>query len=120
MPSDGRIHVSIEGFTTVCDEKPILILETGTRISFFQSHVRDGNENFSLSISCSRREREFLFLNLVLRDENENFIFQSRASRRERESRLRQFSREFSGITFFAFLLIDIFKKKRWVFFKIS
>ena len=103
----------------MCDEKPISILETGTRISFFQSHVRDGNENFSLSISCSRREREFLSLNLVLRDENENFIFQSRASRRERESRLRQFSREFSGITFFAFLLIDIFQKK-WVFFKIS
>ena len=89
----------------VCDEKPNSILETGTRISFFQSHVRDGNENFSLSISCSRREREFLFLNLVLRDENENFIFQSRASRRERESRLRQFSREFSGITFFAFFI---------------
>ena len=57
----------------VCDEKPISILETGTRISFFQSHVRDGNENFSLLISCSRWEREFIFLNLVLRDEN--FIF---------------------------------------------
>merc|ERR1712192_15572 len=105
-------------FKPVCDEKPTSILETGTRISFFQSHVRDGNENFSLSISCSRREPEFLFLNLVLRDENENFIFQSRASRRERESRLRQFSREFSGITFFAFLLIDFFKKKAGYFLK--
>ena len=59
----------------------------------------------------SRREREFLFLNLVLQDENENFIFQSQASRREREPRLRQFSREFLGITFIACLLIDIFKK---------
>merc|ERR1711997_256804 len=79
------------------------------REAYFNS--RDGNENFFLSISCSRREREFLFLNLVLRDENENFFFQSRASRRERESRLRQFSREFSGITFIASLLTDIFKK---------
>ena len=31
-----------------------------------------GNENFFLSISCSRREREFLSLNLEFRDENEN------------------------------------------------
>ena len=38
--------------TTECDEKPISILETGTRISVFQSHVRDMNENFFLSISC--------------------------------------------------------------------
>ena len=38
--------------------------------AYFNS--RDGNENFSLSISCSRREREFLCLNLGLRDENEN------------------------------------------------
>ena len=72
----------------------------------------------------SRREREFLSfnlmfetrsrifsLNLVPRDENENFFFQSQASRQERESRLRQFSREFSGIIFIAFLLTDIFKK---------
>ena len=49
------------------------------------SNSRDGNEKFYISISCSRREWEFLSLNLVLRDENENFIFQSRASRRERE-----------------------------------
>ena len=35
----------------VRDEKPISILETGTRISFFQSHVRDENENlFSLNL----------------------------------------------------------------------
>ena len=66
------------GFVAVCDDKTFSILETGTRISFFQSHVRDGNENFSLSISCSRREREFLFLNLVFRDKNNNF-FQSHA-----------------------------------------
>ena len=36
----------------VCDEKPISILETGTRISFFQSHFRDEKGNFFLSISC--------------------------------------------------------------------
>ena len=59
----------------VCDEKPFSILETGTRIAFFWSRVRDENENFFLSFSCfetrtrisfsqsraSRREREFLF-----------------------------------------------------------
>ena len=48
----------------------------------------------------------------MLRDENENFFYQSQTSRRERESRLRQFSREFSGITFIACLLTDIFKKR--------
>ena len=69
------------------------------RISFSQSRA-------------SRREREFLSLNLVLRDENENFFFQSRASRRERDSRLRQFLREFLGITSIACLLTDIFKKR--------
>ena len=82
-----------------------LVFETRTRISF--SHSR-----------ASRREREFLSLNLVLRDENKNFFFQSRTSRRERESRLRQFSREFSGITFFACLLTDIFKKNTVIFSK--
>ena len=90
-------HILISNFHqwrySVCDEKPISILKTETRISFFQSQDRDGNENFFLSISCSRREREFLSLNLVLRDENESFFFQSQASRRERESRLWQFSR---------------------------
>ena len=59
----------------MCDEKPFSILETGTRIAFFWSRVRDENENFFLSFSCfetrtrisfsqsraSRREREFLF-----------------------------------------------------------
>ena len=53
-----------------CDEKLFSTLETGTRISFFQSHVREENENFFLSISyfetrtraCFQsREREFLF-----------------------------------------------------------
>ena len=32
-------------YTPGCDEKPISILETGTRISFSQSHVRDENKN---------------------------------------------------------------------------
>ena len=73
--------------------------ETRSRISFFQSHA-------------SRQDREFLSLNLVLRDENENFFYQSQTSRRERESRLRQFSREFSRITFIACLMTDIFKKR--------
>ena len=56
----------------MCDEKPISILETGTRISFFQSHVRDGNENFFLSISCFETRTGISFFNLGLRDENEN------------------------------------------------
>ena len=80
-------------------ERPFSTLETRSRISSFQSHA-------------SRQDREFLSLNLVLRDENENFFYQSQTSRRERESRLRQFSREFSGITFIACLLTDIFKKR--------
>merc|ERR1719209_1203331 len=92
----------------------------------FSLMLRDKIENFFLSVSCfetrsrissfqsqaSRRDREFLSLNLVIRDENENFFYESQTSRRERESRLRQFSREFSGITFIACLLTDIFKKK--------
>ena len=85
-------------YPAVCDEKPISILETGTRIPFFQSHVRDMNESFFLSISCFETRTRINF-------------FLSRASRRERESRLRQFSREFSGITFIASLLANIFKK---------
>ena len=56
----------------VCDEKPISILETRTRISFFQSHVRDKNENFFLSISRFKTRTRISFLNLRLRDENEN------------------------------------------------
>ena len=48
----------------------------------------------------------------MLRDENENFFYQSQTSRRERESRLRQFSREFSRITFIPCLMTDIFKKR--------
>jgi len=80
-------------------ERPFSTLETRSRISSFQSHA-------------SRRDREFLPFSLMLRDENENFFYQSQTSRRERESRLRQFSREFSGITFIACLLTDIFKKR--------
>ena len=38
-----------------------LVSETGSRISFFQSHA-------------SRRDRDFLSFNLVLRDEHENFF----------------------------------------------
>ena len=83
----------------MCDEKPISILEKGTRISFFQSHVRDEKENFFLSISCFETRTRISF-------------FQSWTSRRERESRLRQFSREFLGIIFIACLLTDIFKKR--------
>ena len=54
----------------------------------------------------------------MLRDENENFFYQSQTSRRERESRLRQFSREFSRITFIPCLMTDIFKKKAVIFSK--
>ena len=45
-----------------CGEKPISILETGTRISFFQFHVRDENENIFLSISCFETSTRILFL----------------------------------------------------------
>ena len=61
------------------------------REAYFNSW--DGNENFCLSISCSRHEREFLSLNLVLRDENENRDWDN-----SRENFLR--------ITFLACLLI--------------
>ena len=36
-------------------------------------NFRDGIENICLSISCPRRDRDFLSFNLVLRDEHENF-----------------------------------------------
>ena len=49
-----------------------LMFETGTRISLFQSHVRDGNENFFFSISCFETRTRISFFNLGLRDENEN------------------------------------------------
>ena len=49
-----------------------LMFETGTRISFFQSHVRDENENFFLPISCFETRTRISFFNLGLRDENEN------------------------------------------------
>ena len=62
-----------------CDEKTISNLQTGTRISFFQS----------------------------------------RASREDQKSRLRQFSRDFLGITFIACLLTNI-SKKTSKFFKLS
>ena len=62
-------------------------------------NFRDGIENICLSISCPRRDREFLSSGLTLRDEIEIFFlsiscfetstriffFQSRASRRARE-----------------------------------
>ena len=62
-------------------------------------NFRDGIENICLSISCPRRDREFLSSSLMLRDEIEIFFlsiscfetstrisfFQSRASRRARE-----------------------------------
>ena len=56
----------------VWDEKPISILETGMRISFFQSHIQDGNENFFPLISCFETRTRISFFNLRLPDENEN------------------------------------------------
>ena len=53
------------------------------REAYFNS--RDGNENFFLSISCSRREREFLSFNLMFETGTRISFSQSRASRRERE-----------------------------------
>ena len=47
---------------SVSDEKRISILETGTQISFFQSHVRDENENFFLSILCFQTRTRISFL----------------------------------------------------------
>ena len=52
--------------------EPISILEAGTEISFFQSHVRDRNGNFFLSILCYKTRMKISFFNLGLRDENEN------------------------------------------------
>ena len=56
------------------------------REAYFNS--RDGNENFFLSISCSRREREFLSFNLMFETGTRISFSQSRASRREREFHL--------------------------------
>ena len=112
LPISVHVRVWREAYFNSRDgnENFFLTISCSWREAYFNS--RDGNENFFLLISCSRREREFLSLNLVLRDENENFIFQSWASRRERESRLRQFSREFPGITFIACLVIYFFSEK--------
>ena len=56
-------------------------------------NFRDENNNFFLSVMCSRWEQEFLSFSLV-------FETRTRISRRERESRLRQFSWEFSRMQF--------------------
>ena len=64
-----------------------LVSETGSRISFFQSHasrrdrdflsfnlvLRDEIENFSLSISCFETSMRIFPPNLRLRDESEKF-----------------------------------------------
>ena len=82
------------------------MFETGTRISLFQSHVRDGNENFFFSISCFETRTRISFFNLGLRDENENRDWDN--------------SREnFRELHFLLFYWLK-FSKKRWVFFKIS
>ena len=62
----------------------LLMVKTSVwREAYFNS--RDGNENFFLSISCSRREREFLSFNLMFETGTRISFSQSRASRRERE-----------------------------------
>ena len=84
-----QFQLTIRRFTTrtVSNESPVSTFETGSRISVFQSRVRDGIENFFLPVSrfetrsrfsffqsrASRRAREFFSFNLVLRDEHENF-----------------------------------------------
>ena len=83
-----------------------LMFETGTRISLFQSHVRDGNENFFFSISCFETRTRISFFNLGLRDENENRDWDN--------------SREnFWELHFLLFYWL-IFSKKGCVFLKIS
>ena len=83
-----------------------LMFETGTRISLFQSHVRDGNENFFFSISCFETRTRISFFNLGLRDENENRDWDN--------------SREnFRELHFLLFYWL-IFSKKGCVFLKIS
>ena len=60
-----------------CDEKPISILETGTRIPFFQSHVRDENENlFFFSIS-GFETRTRIEIETILARIFENYIYRS-------------------------------------------
>ena len=68
----ATISQALDTYTSVCDEKPNSILETRTRISFFQSHVWDENENFFLSISCFEASTRISIFNLRLWDENEN------------------------------------------------
>ena len=59
-------------FNPVSNESPVSTFETGSRISVFQSRVRDGIENFFLPVSRFETRSRFSF-------------FQSRASRRARE-----------------------------------
>jgi hypothetical protein len=83
----AAVAVAVAAAVAVSNESPVSTFETGSRISVFQSRVRDGIENFFLPVSrfetrsrfsffqsrASRRAREFFSFNLVLRDEHENF-----------------------------------------------
>ena len=75
-------------------------------------NFRDENNNFFLSVMCSRWEQEFLSFSLVFETRTRTTFFQSQVSRRERESRLRQFPGEFSRMQFLTCFWTDIFKKK--------
>ena len=85
--------------TPVSNESPVSTFETGSRISVFQSRVRDGIENFFLPVSCletrsrfsffqshaSRRAREFFHLISGFETRARNSVISSQFSRRERD-----------------------------------
>ena len=86
------------------------------RISPIQSRTSRRDENLWHLISGFETRPRKMSFNLRHRDEIEIYYLQSQTSRRERESRLRQFSREFTRIWFVACAWTDIFQKKTFNF----
>ena len=97
-------------------EKHFFNLETRMRISPIQSRTSRRDENLWHLISGFETRPRKMSFNLRHRDEIEIYYLQSQTSRRERESRLRQFSREFTRIWFVACAWTDIFQKKTFNF----
>ena len=90
-------------------EKHFFNLETRMRISPIQSRTSRRDENLWHLISGFETRPRKMSFNLRHRDEIEIYYLQSQTSRRERESKLRQFSREFTRIWFVACVWTDIF-----------
>ena len=86
-------------------------LKTRMRISPIQSRTLRRDENLWHLISGFETRPRKMSFNLRHRDRIEIYYLQSQTLRRERESRLRQFSREFTRIWFVVCVWTNIFLK---------